>query len=419
MASVRSMTSNDAQTAGASAWVNDPYMTDTHALWAEIEAASPPLRKKRPESTPRQRQLRNRSLSPERLEGAPRSEKATGERPSPNSSQAGEDAAPKPVVGRPSPYGQASLKEEREKKKEKERAEAATSGEAGEESAAPAEAKPKRKPSPKGGRSKKNSPKGGGGGGGKAKTARARSASPAKRRPGTDRTDATGRLVQPKWNTSLPPRRAPGEVINKYNHLGLMEETAEELHRGPGALEGVQLSAGGGNSTAAGFSSVSGVSTAEAGAASRLSRVTTSPSTRCHPNQERRNELRNADMFTNINYFATSRVPNRVSNTGDAVYGAPDNDRRMKESSWISSQAWFESLRYYPRGQEAVENDDCEATYSGNTHGSKVPAEHLENDVRNRVGIAAADPGWMPSQLPEPWAPELEKRMQSLRVTRK
>ena len=101
------------------------------------------------------------------------------------------------------------------------------------------------------------------------------------------------------------------------------------------------------------------------------------------------------------------------------MYGAPDNDRRMKESSWISSQAWFESLRYYPKGQEAVVNDDCEATYSGNTHGSKVPAEHLENDVRNRVGIAAADPGWMPSQLPEPWAPELEKRMQNLKVARK
>ena len=121
----------------------------------------------------------------------------------------------------------------------------------------------------------------------------------------------------------------------------------------------------------------------------------------------------------NINYFATTRISNRVSNTGDAVYGAPDNDRRMKESSWISSQAWFESLRYYPKGQEAVVNDDCEATYSGNTHGSKVPAEHLENDVRNRVGIAAADPGWMPSQLPEPWAPELEKRMQNLKVARK
>ena len=89
-------------------------------------------------------------------------------------------------------------------------------------------------------------------------------------------------------------------------------------------------------------------------------------------------------------------------------------------STWpqVSSQAWFESLRYYPKGEEAIINDDCEATYSGNTHGGRVPAEHIQNDVRNRVGIAAADPGWMPGQLPEPWAPEMEARLARLRVTK-
>ena len=94
-------------------------------------------------------------------------------------------------------------------------------------------------------------------------------------------------------------------------------------------------------------------------------------------------------MFSNINYFATARVANATSKVGesmhpshrpvasplpssldltlaiipwprpcdhplqvgDSVYGAPDNDRKMKESSWISSQAWFESLRYYPKGE--------------------------------------------------------------------
>ena len=151
--------------------------------------------------------------------------------------------------------------------------------------------KPKRKASPKGNRGKKDSPKDSNGHGStsKANTSRPRSASPGKRRPQTDRTDGTGRLVQPAWNTSRPPRRAPGEVINKYNHLGLMEETAEELH---------EFSAGG-NTAAGGFSSMSGFSsctTGEAGSAARLSRVTTSPSTRCHPNQERRNELRSADV---------------------------------------------------------------------------------------------------------------------------
>jgi len=146
-------------------------------------------------------------------------------------------------------------------------------------------------------------------------------------------------------------------------------------------------------------------------------RVTGSPSGKMHANLERRNDLRNADMFSNINYFATARQPFVAQTSGDAVYSAPDNDRRMKEASWISSQAWFESLRYYPKGEEAVKNDDCEATFNGNTHGSTVPSEHLENDVRNRVGLAPADPAWMPHQLQEQWAPEMEHRMKHLSVT--
>ena len=39
-----------------------------------------------------------------------------------------------------------------------------------------------------------------------------------------------------------------------------------------------------------------------------------------------------ADMHTNIDYLA----PN----------GAPDNDRKMKEASWLTGQAFIESLRY-------------------------------------------------------------------------
>ena len=38
--------------------------------------------------------------------------------------------------------------------------------------------------------------------------------------------------------------------------------------------------------------------------------------------------------------------------------------------------------------------------------GSGVPAEHLETDVRTRMGIAVADPAWRPQQLQEAWAPE-------------
>ena len=128
------------------------------------------------------------------------------------------------------------------------------------------------------------------------------------------------------------------------------------------------------------------------------------PNRRGHPNQFRRNDLRSADMHTNINYYATSRVPNRASATGDATYTAPDNDRKNKEASWLASQAWFEGLRHYPQGPDAM---DSEAAYSGLTHGGgedAMPTEHLETDLRTRLGIAVADP--TAAQLQEAWAPE-------------
>jgi len=131
--------------------------------------------------------------------------------------------------------------------------------------------------------------------------------------------------------------------------------------------------------------------------------MTTSPSGRGHPDQDRRNDVRRADMHTNINYYATARHATAMSNTGDNYYTAPDNDRKMKEASWLTSQAWFESLRHYPSGANAI---DSEAAYSGLTHGGEVPSEHLETDVRTRLGIAAADPDWRPNQLQEAWAPE-------------
>ena len=48
-------------------------------------------------------------------------------------------------------------------------------------------------------------------------------------------------------------------------------------------------------------------------------------------------------MHVNIDYMA----PN----------GAPDNDRKMKEASWLTGQAFIESLRYYPKGTQALENN--------------------------------------------------------------
>ena len=119
------------------------------------------------------------------------------------------------------------------------------------------------------------------------------------------------------------------------------------------------------------------------------SQRTTSPSGRMHPNPVRRAELRKADMFHNIDYYGG--------------IGAPDNDRLMKEASFLTSQSWFESLRYYPKGEDA---DDDELAYSGCTHGLAAPSEHLETDVRTRLGIAKADADWMPEQLQMQWLPE-------------
>ena len=55
-----------------------------------------------------------------------------------------------------------------------------------------------------------------------------------------------------------------------------------------------------------------------------------------------------ADMHVNIDYMAP--------------HGAPDNDRKMKEASWLTGQAFIESLRYYPKGQTALDGNDCEST---------------------------------------------------------
>lgn len=105
-----------------------------------------------------------------------------------------------------------------------------------------------------------------------------------------------------------------------------------------------------------------------------------------------------------------------MATTGDAVYEAPDNDGKLNPASYVNSQAWFESLRHYPAGPDAI---DDPAAYSGLTHGSGVPTEHLETDVRTRMGIAVADPAWRPQQLQEAWAaesPALARRLMAQRA---
>ena len=114
-----------------------------------------------------------------------------------------------------------------------------------------------------------------------------------------------------------------------------------------------------------------------------------------------RKSLRKADPHTNIDYYA----PNN----------APDNDRKMKESSFLASQAFIESLRTYPQDEfhyapESPKPDGV-VHYAGNTltrahwHGEGAEAgraghvppsssEHIESDVRMRLGIAPAKDGW-------------------------
>ena len=96
-------------------------------------------------------------------------------------------------------------------------------------------------------------------------------------------------------------------------------------------------------------------------------------------------------------------------------FQAPDNDGKLNPASYVNSQAWFESLRHYPKGPEAI---DDPVAYSDLTHGSGVPAEHLETDVRTRMGIAVADPAWRPQQLQEAWAPEDPALAKKLRQQR-
>jgi hypothetical protein len=334
--------------------------TDTQKLWESLEASRAMSKPRRARSTPRMRPATERV--------PPRRKQTPGEK------ALGVPLAPPPPVKQVVPLNV-------EKPKPPEPAPVPSDGQPAD--AVPAGAESPAAPGPK------------------AKAAKAtsdrslRSASARKARPKTPKKGKAAKtqrvtsppLVQPEWNSTVAKPRPPGEVANKYTLKGQMGTTGS-LMVGGGIGDDLKSVAGSEFTTATG--------------AVRVSRVTSSPTGRTHPNPERRADLRGADMLTNINYFAAG--------------GAQDNDRKMKEAGWINSQAWFESLRYYPRGAEAAKNDDCEITFSGNTHGAHVPAEHLENDVRNRIGIASADPAWSAYQLPETWAPELEAKMMKLQV---
>ena len=80
--------------------------------------------------------------------------------------------------------------------------------------------------------------------------------------------------------------------------------------------------------------------------------------------------------------------------------------------TWLVSQAFIEGLRYYPSGKVSIDSNDCEATYSGNTHSKKqFVMEHMETDLRSRLDIAPANPEWRDDQLPREWVPEKRPSM--------
>ena len=75
----------------------------------------------------------------------------------------------------------------------------------------------------------------------------------------------------------------------------------------------------------------------------------------------------------------------------------------MKESSFLTSQAFMESLRYYPdldgAGGSPLPSPTGTARHSGNTTtraqwALAVPVEHLESDVRMRLGISPPQEEW-------------------------
>ena len=106
--------------------------------------------------------------------------------------------------------------------------------------------------------------------------------------------------------------------------------------------------------------------------------------------------MRAADMLSNIDYLAP--------------HGGPDNDRKMKEASWLCSQAFIESLRNYPdpfRKSPIVMPGEVVA-FDGNTQSARRPhTEHVETAMRRRLMIAPVDDEWMPEQCPIHWPDHL------------
>jgi len=164
----------------------------------------------------------------------------------------------------------------------------------------------------------------------------------------------------------------------------------------------------------------------------RSLRTSSSPNGRGHPDPQRRREIRQYDVTANIDYHAPR--------------GAPDNDRRMKEATFLPCQAYAESLRVYPEpgasgGTVAAESQarsQARSQASGRPlppssfaalararHGAPPPganhysgstlsmrttpsSEPIESNVRLRLGLASPELEWRENQLHGVWVVEDE-----------
>ena len=158
----------------------------------------------------------------------------------------------------------------------------------------------------------------------------------------------------------------------------------------------------------------------------RAAAQTDSPSGRFHPNPARRADLRCADWYCDVSFFASSRE--RLSRShadgtsltqafrGGASMGPNADDlerhsaRLPHTQSWIANQAWLESLRYYPDpATSSCEQSELTGSFTGNTHGAKTEP-HLEAGVRTRAGLALPDPQWRPEQLQYRWGTKYDTK---------
>lgn len=125
--------------------------------------------------------------------------------------------------------------------------------------------------------------------------------------------------------------------------------------------------------------------------------ATGSPSGRMHANPNRRLQIRERDMVANIDWIV-------------AKPGQKENDCRIKEAGWVPAQAFFESLRYYPTEKDEQNFGESVVAFSGNTHGEERVVS-IEQNVRTRLGITAADPAWRPDQLQRRWASNISSHL--------